>query len=496
MVGDLGSVTGGLTQNSKRDAFPVHLPFLRVANVYANELRLDQISEIGVQDSEVPRVLLEKGDLLVVEGNGSLDQIGRVAVWNGAIEPCLHQNHLIKVRFAPITIGRFALYWFLSSVGRDQITRVASSTSGLHTLSIAKVQALEMPLAPLREQGRIAGAIESYFTRLDDAVATLERVERNLKRYRASVLKSAVEGRLVPTEAELAKQEGRDYEPASVLLERILAERRRRWSESGKKGKYQEPVPPNTTNLPNLPEGWCWATVDQLITESLANGRSVPTATQGFPVLRLTALKDGSVDLSERKIGAWTREEAELYLVKLGDFLIARGNGSIRLVGRGGLLRQSPDEVAYPDTLIRVRLSSAILPGLFGQLWESRWIRDQIEKKAKTTAGIYKINQTDLAECVLPLMPHSEQHRLLEEIERQTSFATTNTKSVLFALSRAGRLRQSILKWAFEGRLADQDPDDEPASVLLERITREPERAKSAEATRQQRGTKRKQVRV
>jgi type I restriction enzyme S subunit len=86
----------------------------------------------------------------------------------------------------------------------------------------------ELRLAPLPEQHRIVEAIESYFTRLDDAVATLERVQRNLKRYRASVLKAAVEGRLVPTEAELARAEGRDYEPASVLLERILAERRRR----------------------------------------------------------------------------------------------------------------------------------------------------------------------------------------------------------------------------------------------------------------------------
>ena len=86
-----------------------------------------------------------------------------------------------------------------------------------------------IPLPPVEEQEGIVEAIESYFTRLDDAVATLERVQRNLTRFRASVLKAAVEGRLVPTEAELARAEGRDYEPASVLLERILAGRRRHW---------------------------------------------------------------------------------------------------------------------------------------------------------------------------------------------------------------------------------------------------------------------------
>ena len=123
---------------------------------------------------------------------------------------------------------------------------------------------------------RIVDAIDSYLTRLDDAVASLERVQAKLKAYRASVLKAAVEGRLVPTEASLARAEKRDYEPAEVLLARILKERRRRWEEAelaklkaaGKtpkddkwKAKYEEPVAPDTSTLPELPEGWCWASV-------------------------------------------------------------------------------------------------------------------------------------------------------------------------------------------------------------------------------------------
>jgi len=155
---------------------------------------------------------------------------------------------------------------------------------------------LPVPVAPLHEQRRIAEAIESYFSRLDDAVATLERVQRNLKRYRASVLKAAVEGRLVPTEAteaELARRQGRDYESASALLERILLERRRRWAEAelakmkaagkaptnGKwKAKYKEPVAPDTTELPDLPGGWCWASVEQLASDrprSIQNPKGV-----------------------------------------------------------------------------------------------------------------------------------------------------------------------------------------------------------------------------
>jgi type I restriction enzyme S subunit len=105
-VDQLGTVSGGLTQNAKRDeAYERKLPFLRVANVYANALVLDEIKTIGVEPGEVERTLVLPGDLLVVEGNGSIDQIGRVALWDGSVEPIVHQNHLIKVRFEPRSLS-------------------------------------------------------------------------------------------------------------------------------------------------------------------------------------------------------------------------------------------------------------------------------------------------------------------------------------------------------------------------------------------------------
>ena len=123
----------------------------------------------------------------------------------------------------------------------------------------------KVPLPPLPEQHRIVAQIETQFTRLDASVAALRRAQANLKRYRVSVLNAACEGRLVPTEVELARSEGRDYEPAAVLLERILAERRARWeSQEKRRGKYKEPSAPDLPALSELPEGWAWATVNQL----------------------------------------------------------------------------------------------------------------------------------------------------------------------------------------------------------------------------------------
>ena len=161
-------------------------------------------------------------------------------------------------------------------------------------LSRSDYNEVEVYVPPLPEQRRIVAEIEKQFTRLDAAETALKRVVTNLKRYRASVLKAACEGKLVPTEAELAEAEGRDYEPADQLLERILAERRARWeSQEKRRGKDKEPAAPDTSGLPELPDGWTWATVDQLAI--VVSGQTptgivdvARTARAGFPWFRVS----------------------------------------------------------------------------------------------------------------------------------------------------------------------------------------------------------------
>ena len=144
-------------------------------------------------------------------------------------------------------------------------------------------------LPPLAEQHRIVAEIEKQFTRLDASVAALKRVQANLKRYRASILKSACEGSLVPAEAKLAGAEGRGYEPANVLLERLLAARRARWeSQEKRRGKYKEPPAADTSALPQLPEGWAWVTVAQVaeIQGGIQKQPKRAPADNPFPFLR------------------------------------------------------------------------------------------------------------------------------------------------------------------------------------------------------------------
>ena len=142
-----GEVSGGLTMNAKRRSLGLARRYLRVANVYANRLELSDVAEIGLTVSEHAKTRLRAGDLLIVEGNGSLNQLGRVALWTGEIDDCVHQNHLIRWRTSG-PLPKFVLFWLLSPRGRTDLMNMASTTTGLHTLSISKVGAAPIALPP------------------------------------------------------------------------------------------------------------------------------------------------------------------------------------------------------------------------------------------------------------------------------------------------------------------------------------------------------------
>ena len=460
-------------------------------------LRTTDISKGTIDWSTVPRCAeeppsperykLHTGDI-VISRAGSVG----ISALIGDGPSAVFASYLIRMRPSEDMNPQFVSYFLLSPSYWEQISEQSAGIA-LQNVNAKKLAAISIPIAPLPEQRRIVAEIEKQFTRLDVSVAALRRTQANLKRYRASVLRAACSGELVPTEAELARADGREYEPAGVLLERILAERRARWeSQEKRRGKYKEPAAPDTSDLPPVPEGWAWATVDALIIEPLANGRSVKTASDGFPVLRLTALQGGQINQNEFKVGAWTEQEAEPFLIREGDFFASRGNGSIKLVGLGGIVGHVQTPVAYPDTLIRFRLHPEVALSYFARVWNSATIRQQLETIARTTAGIHKVNQQDLSICTIPIPPLAEQRRIVAEVKRRLSVIQQTEAAVEASLQRAERLRQSILKRAFSGELVPQDLDDEPASVLLERIRAQREAEQAAASATKKRTARRR----
>jgi type I restriction enzyme S subunit len=452
--------SGGTPSRSRADYYGGDVPWAKIEDLTRSGMWLrstdESITELGLVESSA-RVFPPGTVLFAMYASIGTASIAEMPVaTNQAILGCECSYEILP---------EFLWFWFSFSK-QALLSRGRGGTQA--NLNAAIVRSLQIPLPPPDEQRRIVTALDAILGRLNATRARLARVPEILKRYRASLLKAACEGRLVPNEAELARAEGRDYEPADQLLVRILEERRAKWEEgelakfakAGKappanwRAKYKEPQRPDASELPELPEGWWWTTVEAILREPLRNGHSVRDAAGGFPVLRLSALKDGRIDLTRRKAGEWTAEEAKPYLIQRGDFLIARGNGSLSLVGVGGLVEQNPDPVAHPDTLIRVRPeTSAYLPRFFRVVWNSQLNRQWIERTARTSAGIFKVSQEDISPAVLPLPPLAEQRRIVAAVERQLAAVERIEATAAANLRRCEQMRETVLAKAFRGDL-------------------------------------------
>jgi type I restriction enzyme S subunit len=216
------------------------------------------------------------------------------------VDGCIHDGFVAFPTLAKFVNLDFAHYWFeavrpvIINENRQGVTQVNLNTN--------IVREMHFPLAPLDEQRRIVAEIETQFTRLEVGVASLKRVHAALKRYRASVLTAACEGRLVATEAELARRESRPYEHAATLLARNLTSRRQWFEQQHLKSKYIEPEPANAPSLPELPGGWIWGTWNQLsnwVTYGFT--RPMPHVADGIPIITSQGCQQGQNRFSWRR---------------------------------------------------------------------------------------------------------------------------------------------------------------------------------------------------
>ena len=365
------------------------------------------------------------------------------------------------------------LYFFVSSQSfRKEAERHMTGAVGQRRVPTMYLKECEIPVPSVGQQKRIVAEIEKQFSRLDEGVDNLKRVKANLKRYKAAVLKAAVEGRLVETEAEIARREGRDFETGEQLLQRILQERRRRWEEAelakmqarGKppkndkwKQKYKEPAAPDTTNLPELPEGWVWARLEQLAA-LVEYGSSAKTSgdRNGVPVLRMGNIVDGDLVYDELKYLPDDHDEFPRLLLEVGDLLFNRTN-SPELVGKTAVYEGCPETCSFASYLIRVRLLGGVLSKFISSYINSLYGRNWVKSVVTQQVGQANVNGTKLKALIVPLPPLAEQHRIVTEVDRRLSILRETEAQVKANLQRAERLRQSILAAAFSGRLVSDD---------------------------------------
>lgn len=374
----------------------------------------------------------------------------------------------------------FILHWFSAN---ERLIKERGSGTTVQGIRLEALNSLPLLLPPSEEQTRIVEKLEELLPQLDAGITELQAAQKKLTQYRQSLLKAAVEGQLT---ADWRKRNV-PTEDGTRLLERILSERRARWeakqlakfNSQGKKppkgwqDKYPEPARPDTANLPELPEGWVWATIDQVsLHQRYGSSAKTNDDKSGVPVLRMGNIQNGSLDLSNLKHLPKEHHEFPDLLLRNNDVLFNRTN-SYELVGKTAIYKGEPQTCSYASYLICITPSPLINPeGIsfyINSLHGRRWIASVVTQQV----GQANVNGSKLSSLSIPLPPKEEQDAISYIAQNSLQDASCLEEQIKTGIILLNKQRQNILRAAFAGELVPQDPNDEPASELLARIAAE-----------------------
>lgn len=389
-------------------------PYLRAANVTWSGLDLSDVKEMNFTDQESEVFELRHGDVLVAEASGSQSEVGKPAIWRGEIPDCCFQNTLLRVRsFGPLP--EYLLYLLRADALAGRLGDAARGV-GIHHLGAARLTSWMAGIAPAAEQKRIVVAIEEHLSRLDAAERSLHVASQKLEALRRATLLHAVDG------------------------------------------------------------SWAVRPFGEILV-SLRNGVFVSRPAQrppGIPIFRISAVRPLTLDVDDVRFADIDPAKADGYFVQEGDLLFTRYSGNPDYVGACACVDALPRPTLHPDKLIRAVVDRSLAePGFIAIALSTGPGRSAIEQRRKTTAGQVGIAGSELKKVPVPIPPLGEQRRILAEAERQLSIVAAMAAEISRALRRSAGLRRSILEQAFTGKLVPQDPSDEPASMLLERIAAE-----------------------
>jgi type I restriction enzyme S subunit len=447
--------SGGTPLRGKSEYYDGDIPWVIIGDLNDSIVleTSSAITEEGLKNSSAKWV--ESGSILVAM-YGSIGKLGIAG-------KRLTTNQAIAFTKAEPVNPKFLFYYLLGE--RNKLNSLGSGVAQKN-ISQTVLKAYPFPLAPLSEQERIVAKIEELLSQLESGTTALKLVQMGLKRYKDSLLTAACEGRLVSQNVS--------DETAEELLKKIYNDRYAKWKAdliaTGNNAKYIDPVPIGDSSMPALPKGWTWASLDQIAQE----GRPIiygiikpgPHIPNGIPYVRVTEMKDGFIDIN--KLRKTSIERAKKFVratLEEGDLLISK-DGTIGRVA------------VVPPELVGGNITQHVMRAPIHRFIDKRYIVWAIRSpfcqrwlKVETKGvALQGVNVEDFRRLPIPIPPIAEQVRIAEEMERQ--FTVTQKLEILLEkmLAHSIRLRQAVLIHAFEGRLVPQNPLDEPAEKLLERI--------------------------
>ncbi len=443
-LGEVASIVRGIAfpkEDKRAEPLPGHVACLRTTNVQRT-VEWEDLWFVPEKHVKRDEQLVRSGDILISTAN-SYELVGKVAPVAGMPHKATLGAFISLIRPNERVEPKFLYHQLAWGKTQSRIRETASTTTNISNVSTKKLLTLEMFTPSLEVQREIVAELEKQFSRLDEAVANLQRVKANLKRYKASVLKAAVEGRLVETEASLARREGHTYETGEQLLQRILEERRTKWAG---KGKYVEPESTNVPNLSELPEGWTWASAVQACERVVdCHNKTAPYTLAGIPLVRTTNIKDGRLLLDDTRYvdqptyEFWSRRCPP----EPGDVLFTREAP----MGEAGIIPPGVKLCLGQRTML-MRPSPGISSSFLLSALLSPVVKDLIDRVA-VGSGVKHLRVGDVERLPVPLPPVAEQVRIVAEVDRHLSIIREVEAEVDANLQRAQALRQSTLSSAF-----------------------------------------------
>jgi type I restriction enzyme, S subunit len=439
---ELCEITSGITKGRRPPVEPLRdVPYMAVINVQDGRLNLETVKTILASSSEVERYQLIPGDLLLTEG-GDPDKLGRGTVWNAEIEVCIHQNHIFRVRAASPLIDMGYLSRIVASPdGKAYFLSKAKQTTGIASINLTQLRTFPVPLPPLNEQRRIAAKLDTTLAAVEACRQRLDGVAAILKRFRQAVLAAATSGELTREWREASSRE-QDWEPSSI---KSIAE----------VGTGSTPLRSNQSFY--SADGMPWIT-------SAATSEELITTANEF--VTESGIKSGRLRIFP---------EGTLLVAMYGE---GKTRGQVSELGIAATINQACAAIHSPS---EQHLMPFIKIALKANYLEMR----QLAKGGNQP----NLNLSKIKEFPIRVPPKDEVFEICEQVELLFSLADQLEAKLTTARKIVDRLTPALLAKAFRGELVPQDPSDEPASVLLERI-RAARQAETADGKPARRGRK------